>query len=326
MTSASDPILKLVDLKKHYRSHVGTISRALGVHDRPVLAVDGVDLAVERGETLGLVGESGCGKSTLGRTALLLEKPTSGQAIFDGVNLVDLPEGKLRYTRRRMQMVFQDPAASLNPRKTVRSILDGSVRLWKAWDASSGAGELVELVGLSSDSLTRYPHQFSGGQKQRIGIARALASRPELIVADEPVASLDVSVQAQILRLLMELQEKLGLSYLFISHDIEVVRKVSDRVAVMYLGRLVELGSAQDVVESPLHPYTRALISAIPTIHGKQDRIVLGGEVPDPANPPSGCRFHPRCFVEKAAQCRNAVPELIEVAPGRLVACHRLES
>ena len=322
MTSASQPMLHIRGLKKHYASRRGVINRLATQPAGPVRAVDGVDLTLAKGETLGLVGESGCGKSTLGRTALLLEQPTQGEVVFDGTDLSSLSAEELRRTRRRMQIVFQDPAASLNPRKTIKSILDTPIRLSKAWDRATGAAELMRLVGLPEESLSKYPHQFSGGQKQRIGIARALASRPEVVVADEPVASLDVSVQAQILRLMMDLQKELDLSYLFISHDLNVVRNVSSRIAVMYLGKIVEMGSAQDVVESPMHPYTQALISAVPDIHAAADRIVLGGEVPDPANPPRGCRFHPRCFKDKVAACTEVEPELVEISPGRQVACH----
>ncbi len=322
MTSAEEVILQVDDLRKHYVPHPGLVEQAFGQCRRPVLAVDGVSLTLARGETLGLVGESGCGKSTLGRTALLLEEPTSGRVVFGGAELTALPPRELRAMRGKMQMVFQDPAASLNPRKTIGAILDTPIRLWQSWDPDSGARELVELVGLAPDSLSRYPHQFSGGQKQRIGVARALASRPDLVIADEPVASLDVSVQAQIIRLLMETQQRFGLSYLFISHDLNVVRRVSDRIAVMYLGKVVEMGGAADVVDRPLHPYTHALVSAIPTVSRGRDRIVLTGEVPDPADPPSGCRFHPRCFMDKIPECASVEPQLLECSSGRLAACH----
>ena len=318
----TEPILTIEGLKKHYWPHSGPAAKLFGRPPRPILAVDGVDLVLGKGETLGLVGESGCGKSTLARTTLLLERPTCGKIVFEQTDLTELDAGKLRLMRRRMQMVFQDPAASLNPRKTVRSVLGVPIRMTGAWDRQDGARQLLELVGLSEDSLGRYPHQFSGGQKQRIGIARALASRPGIIIADEPVASLDVSMQAQILRLLRDLQGEFGLSYIIISHDLNVVRLMSNRVAVMYLGTIVEIGPAEDVVRSPIHPYTHALISAIPDIHGKRKRIVLSGEVPDPSDPPRGCRFHPRCFMHKVTECTEVEPPLVEIGGGRLVSCH----
>ena len=318
----TEPILTIEGLKKHYSPHSGPAAKLFGPPPRPILAVDGVDLVLGKGETLGLVGESGCGKSTLGRTTLLLERPTCGKIVFEQTDLTELDARKLRLMRRRMQMVFQDPAASLNPRKTVRSILGVPIRMTGAWDRQDGVRQLLELVGLSEDSLGRYPHQFSGGQKQRIGIARALASRPAIIIADEPVASLDVSMQAQILRLLRELQGEFGLSYIIISHDLNVVRLMSDRVAVMYLGKIIENGCAEDVVRSPIHPYTQALISAIPDVHAKRKRIVLSGEVPDPSDPPRGCRFHPRCFMQKVCECTEVEPPLVEIGGGRLVSCH----
>jgi len=297
----------------------------------PIL--DGVDLAVRQGETYGLVGESGCGKSTLGRAMLKLTEPTAGRVVFDGVDLSALKGERLRTMRRRMQMVFQDPMSSLDPRQSVESLLVEGMRAHGLdKDKASTAARLRELlsaVGLPSTSLRRYPHEFSGGQRQRIGIARALSVQPDLIVADEPVSALDVSVQAQVINLLEDLQKEFGLTYLVIAHDLAVVRHISDRVGVMYLGGLVEEATSDQLYATPLHPYTRALMSAVPvpdpTVEDVRERILLAGDLPSPANPPTGCRFHTRCPWRQETLCDTERPSLREVLPGHRVACHYAE-
>jgi oligopeptide/dipeptide ABC transporter ATP-binding protein len=293
-----------------------------------VHAVDDVTLTVYRGETLGLVGESGCGKSTLGRTIVRLLEPTDGEVLFRGRGIEKLGARKLRPLRREMQMVFQDPYASLNPRKRVGSIIGDPLKIHSIGDKASRKQQVEELlatVGLSPEHYNRFPHEFSGGQRQRIGIARALALRPKLIVADEPVSALDVSIQSQMLNLLEDLQNEFQLTYIFIAHDLGVVRHVSDRIAVMYLGKLVELSPAEELYQRPIMPYTEALLSAVPIpdpdLARKRERIVLEGDVPSPINPPSGCRFHPRCRYATEI-CREVEPPLADYGNGHLAACH----
>ena len=316
-------LLEVRDLRKYFPIRGGFFGRERGA----VRAVDGLTFWLGRGETLGLVGESGSGKTTAGRTLLRLIEPTGGTALFEGRNVFDMERSQLREIRRRAQIVFQDPFASLNPRMTVgdtiREVLHVH-RLAKGKAAEARVRELLDTVGLSPSHADRYPHEFSGGQRQRIGIARALSVEPDFIVCDEPVSALDVSVQAQVLNLLESLQERLGIAYLFIAHDLSVVEHVSDRIAVMYLGRIVEMGDSQSVITSPKHPYTRALLSAVPVPEpgAKRERIVLQGDIPSPSNPPSGCPFHPRCqHPLKDAECAGIVPPLAEKAPLHFAAC-----
>jgi peptide/nickel transport system ATP-binding protein len=314
-------LLEIRDLKKYFPVGDGLFSRKKG----NVKAVDGVNLTINEGETLGLVGESGCGKSTLGRTILRLIEPTSGEVVFQGKNLLALSARELRETRRQMQIIFQDPYASLNPRMRVGDIVGEGLEIHKLARGRAKRDRIMELlhqVGLREDHYPRYPHEFSGGQRQRIGIARALAVNPKFIVCDEPVSSLDVSIQAQIINLLQELQEKMHLTYLFISHDLRVVEHISHRVAIMYLGKVVEIAAGETIYRDAKHPYTRALLSAVPMpeTSRKKERIVLEGDVPSPVNPPSGCTFHPRCAYRQPL-CSEMEPPL-DFANGHGVSCH----
>ena len=319
-----DCLLEVRDLKKFFAVKSGLIlDRTIGY----IKAVDGISLSILPGETLGLVGESGCGKSTTGRLILRLLPPTSGQVFFEGRDISNLDARSLRELRRHMQIVFQDPFASLNPRMHVEDIVGEPIifhRLASGQDLKDRVAHLLDVVGLSSQHAKRYPHEFSGGQRQRIGVARALAVNPKLIVCDEPVSALDVSIQAQVLNLLQDLQRDFGLTYLFIAHDLSVVKHISDRVAVMYLGRIVELAPKAAIYETPMHPYTRALLSAIPVANPnyKRERILLEGDVPSPYNPPPGCHFHTRC-PQVMEHCRIQEPSLGHVGEGHFVACHR---
>jgi len=321
----SEVLLEVRDLVKHFPVGGGFFSRS----DAVVRAIDGVSFSLHRGETLGLVGESGCGKTTTGRCILHLERPTSGQIIFEGIDIASKSERELRLLRRHMQVIFQDPYSSLNPRMTIGQILAEPIKVHRLVNGNAArearVSELLTQVGLLPQHAQRYPHQLSGGQRQRVGIARALAMEPSLIICDEPVSALDVSIQAQIINLLEELQSRLGLTYLFIAHDLSVVRHISDRVVVMYLGKIVEVADRQALYEAPVHPYTRALLSAVPIpdpkLEASRERTVLRGEVPSPLTPPGGCVFHPRCPMAEA-RCSAEIPRLREITPGHWGACH----
>jgi peptide/nickel transport system ATP-binding protein/oligopeptide transport system ATP-binding protein len=317
------PLLRVENLKKHFPIHKGVFSRVSGhVH-----AVDGVSFRIDRGETLGLVGESGCGKSTVGRTLLKLIEPTEGRIFVNGENITDLDRAQMLPYRQRMQMIYQDPYASLNPRMTAGDIVEEPLIIHRVGDRQERKDRVATLfqrVGLRPESMQSFAHEFSGGQRQRIGIARALALSPELIVGDEPVSALDVSIQAQIINLLMDLQDEFQLSYLFVAHDLAVVEHISHRVAVMYLGRIVEMTDKASLFATPLHPYTEALLLAVPMAKARarrRKRLILSGDVPSPINPPSGCHFHTRCLYAMA-RCRHEAPALREVIPGHWASCH----
>jgi len=319
---AETPLLEVKHLKKHFPIKGGVFSKTIGY----VYAVDDINFTLSKGETLGLVGESGCGKSTTGRTILRLIEPTAGAISFEGQDITTLDKSAMRALRREMQIIFQDPYASLNPRMTVGSIIGEPLEIHKIAKGSEKeerVASLLQKVGLRAEDMRKYPHEFSGGQRQRIGIARALALNPKLIVCDEPVSALDVSIQAQVINLLEDLQAEFGLSYLFIAHNLNVVEHISDRVAVMYLGQIVELASDEELYKNPQHPYTEALLSAVPipdpTV--KKKRIILEGDVPSPINPPKGCHFHTRCMYKEKI-CEEVEPEFKDIGGGHWVACH----
>ncbi|GCE49088.1 oligopeptide transport system ATP-binding protein [Thermosporothrix hazakensis] len=321
---AGTTLVEVKGLKVHFPIKGGLLNRTVA----SVKAVDGVDLFIRRGETLGLVGESGCGKSTTGRAILQLIKPSAGSVKLDGVELTKLPPSQIRQKRSEMQLIFQDPFGSLDPRYTIGQIVSEPLENFRRGNSRAIREEvahLLETVGINPLYVNRYAHEFSGGQRQRIGIARALALRPSFVVADEPVSALDVSIQAQVLNLLQDLQAQFGLTYLFVAHNLSVVKHISDRVAVMYLGRVVELAKSEALYEAPLHPYTQALLSAVPVpnpeIESRRKRIILEGDVPSPVNPPSGCNFHPRCWKAQAI-CREQIPPLEEKQPNHYAACH----
>ncbi len=322
-----DILVRLDGMKKHFPIHRGLFQRHVG----DVKAVDGVSFDIHRGETLGLVGESGCGKSTTGRTILQLYRPTAGSVHLEGADLASVKGEELRRLRRQMQMIFQDPYASLNPRMTVGGIVAAPLKVHgvaRGKEIQERVAELLELVGLNPTFVNRYPHEFSGGQRQRVGIARALALNPDFIVCDEPIAALDVSIQAQVVNLLKKLQKQFGLTYLFIAHDLSMVRHISDRIAVMYLGKIVELTGRNSLYANPLHPYTQALLSAVPIpdppLERERERIILEGDLPSPANPPKGCNFNTRCPVATEA-CFEVEPEFDEVTKDHWAACHLVD-
>lgn len=314
-------LLEVKNLKKYYPLTAGIVSHHIG----DIKAVDGVTFDINKGESLGLVGESGCGKSTLGKTILRLEEPTAGRIIYAGTDITGLDKSALRELRKEMQIIFQDPEASLDPRMTIGESICEPLAIHNIGDdrlRDETVAKLLKQVGLEPDQASLYPHELSGGQKQRVGIARALALNPKLIIADEPVSALDVSIQAQILNLMLDIQGELGLAYLLIAHDLSVIKYVAHRIAVMYLGKIIELAEKKELFNNPLHPYTEALISAVPSLRRKTGkRIVLLGDVPSPLNPPSGCRFHPRCH-RTLPICSQEEPELVEISPGHSVACH----
>lgn len=322
-------LVTVEDLKVYFPIRSGIVIER---HVGDVKAVDGVSFSILRGETLGLVGESGCGKTTVGRTILRLYEPTEGRILFEGRDIATLPEKELRDLRRRMQMVFQDPYSSLNPRQNVRNIVAEPLLVHgiaEGAESDSRVRELLDVVGLPADAASRYPHEFSGGQRQRIGLARSLALNPDLIVADEPVSALDVSIQAQIINLLEDLQDEFDLTYLFVAHDLAVVRHISDRIAVMYLGQIMEIAPSEELYSNPLHPYTKSLLSAVPipdpAVEIGRERIILQGDLPSPASPPSGCRFHTRCPYRQPERCHDEVPVLRALKEGQAVACHWAE-
>lgn len=318
----SESLLKVEHVVKHFPIHGGLFSRQVA----SVKAVSDISFELKKGETLGLVGESGCGKSTLGRCLIRLIEPTSGKIFFNGEDITTVDDNRMRDLRRKMQIIFQDPYASLNPRMTIGAILEEPLVIHNLYpdekQRKERVQELITLVGLRPEHLSRYPHEFSGGQRQRVGIARALAVNPEIIICDEPVSALDVSIQAQVINLLMELQQKLGLTYIFIAHDLKVVEHVSTKVAVMYLGQIVEMATADELYKNPQHPYTKALLSAIPVPDPKPrpERIILTGDVPSPIAPPPGCYFNPRCPMA-SAECKMTKPELVEKSKGHFVSC-----
>ncbi|WP_417900746.1 dipeptide ABC transporter ATP-binding protein [Bacillus haimaensis] len=316
--AGSSALVEIKNLQKHFSISGGTVK-----------AVDGVDLTIHQGETVGLVGESGCGKSTIGKTAIRLLEATAGEVLFDGKNIFSLSPREMKALRKEVQIIFQDPYASLNPRMTIEAIIGEPLDIHQTLKGKARKDrikELLRLVGLNEDHMQRFPHEFSGGQRQRIGIARALALQPKFIVCDEPISALDVSIQAQVVNLLKELQDRFNLTYLFIAHDLSMVRYISDRILVMYLGQMVELADSDELCKEPLHPYTQALLSAVPTPapNGRRERIVLTGDVPSPMNPPSGCVFHTRC-PQAMETCRVEKPKWQEVKPAHFVACHLYE-